>query len=251
MAAAYDTYDYLSYWLGRGYEHKAEVAAVKDLLAKIKSLKTILEVGAGFGRLVGSYSFRAKKVIITDQSSKLLKIARDRFPDKKYKFIHSSIENLPVRVRSGTIDLVVMVRVIHHIGKLDESIEIVRRMLKNKGYFILEYPNKRNLKAVLIEFFQGNFTFFSDILTKDLRSKRSLRLNALPFFNYHPHRIEKLLIDHNFEILEKRSVSNLRSSPLKKALSTHTLISIEKMLQKPLSYLSVGPSMFILARKMG
>jgi ubiquinone/menaquinone biosynthesis C-methylase UbiE len=252
MAAAYDTYDYLSYWLGRGYEHNSEVAAVRELLKSIKKVNSVLEVGAGFGRLVNSYSFRAKKVIITDPSSKLLKIARDRFRDKKkYRFIHSSLENLGQRLRAGSVDLIVVVRVIHHLKNLDEAILNLSRLLKNKGYLILEYPNKRNLKAVLKEFFQGNFTFPIDISSKDLRSKKSLKRKDLPFFNYHPDRIEKLLTDHNFKIIEKRSVSNLRSGPLKKILSTDTLISLEKVLQKPLALFSFGPSIFLLVRKMG
>lgn len=252
MAAAYDTYDYLSYWLGRGYEHKSEVAAIKDFLTKINKLKTILEVGAGFGRLVDSYAFRAKKVIVSDPSSKLLKIARDRFTDKKkFKFIHSGLENLQEKIRGGSVDLIVVVRVIHHLQNLEESIETMCHLLKKGGYLILEYPNKRNWKAVIKAFLSGNFTFPLDIFPKDLRSKQSVRKKTLPFFNYHPDKIERILKDENFSIIEKRSVSNLRSGPLKKILSTDTLISLEKILQKPLAYLSFGPSIFILARKRG
>jgi ubiquinone/menaquinone biosynthesis C-methylase UbiE len=250
MAAAYDTYDYVSYWLGRGYEHKAEVLAIRELIRKIKKIHTILEIGAGFGRLVDSYSFRAKRVIISDPSSKLLKIARDRFQDKKrYRFVHSSLENLPQRVRGGTADLILLIRVIHHLEDLEKSLATISRLLKRRGYLILEYPNKRNFKTVIAEFFKGNTTFSLDIFPKDLRSKRSLKKNTLPFFNYHPDKIEKLLEDNDFELLEKRSVSNLRSGPLKKFLSTDTLLGLEKVLQMPLAYFSFGPSIFLLARK--
>lgn len=252
MAAAYDTYDYLSYWLGRGYEHKSEVVAIREFLSEIKKVKVILEIGAGFGRLVDSYAFRAKKVIITDPSSKLLKIARDRFIDKKkFKFIHSGLENLPEKIRGGSADLIVVVRVIHHLQNLEESVETMSRLLKKKGYLILEYPNKRNLKAIIKAFLKGNFTFPLDIFTKDLSSKRSLKKKMLPFFNYHPDKIEQILEEKDFTIIEKRSVSNLRSGPLKKTLSIDTLISLEKILQKPLAYLSLGPSIFVLARKRG
>ena len=98
MSAAYDTFDYPGYWIGRDYEHKSEVIALKALLQKIKRIKTILEVGAGFGRLVPSYAFRAKKIILSDPSSKSLKIARGAFSGKKsIKFIHSCLENLPAK----------------------------------------------------------------------------------------------------------------------------------------------------------
>lgn len=250
MPAAYDTYDYLSYWLGRGYEHKSEVVCLKDLLAKIKKINTILEVGAGFGRHISSYSFRAKKLIITDSSGKLLKIARETYGKKKnIKFIHSSLENLPQKVRTGSIDLVVMIRVIHHMHNLDDAFTTLKRLLMKRGYLILEYPNKRNWKAVLKELILGNFIFPLDIFPKDLRSPRSIKKNVLPFFNYHPDRIEETLNKHGFEIIEKRSVSNLRSSPLKKLLSVDTLLALEKTFQKPLATLSFGPSIFLLAQK--
>ncbi len=92
MSAAYDKYDYLKYWIGRDYEHKSEVIALRALLTKIKKIKTILEIGAGFGRLVSSYSFRAKKIILSDPSAKTLKVARSAFKNKKnIKFIHSPV----------------------------------------------------------------------------------------------------------------------------------------------------------------
>lgn len=250
MSAAYDTYDYLSYWLGRGYEHKAEVAAIRSLLEKIKSIKTILEIGAGFGRLVDSYSFRAKKIIISDPSSKLLKIARGRYKNKaKFKFIQSTIENLPNKIKVGTIDLIVMVRVMHHLKNVDLPFSIIGKLLKRGGYLILEYPNKRNLKTIVSNFLKGNFTYLADIFPIDLRSPKSIKKGVIPFFNYHPDKIQEILELNGFNIIEKRSVSNLRSSPLKKILSTDTLLYFEKLLQRPLIFLSFGPSIFILARK--
>lgn len=250
MSAAYDTYDYPSYWIGREYEHKAEVIALKNFLAKIKKIRVILEIGAGFGRLVDSYSFRAKKVIITDPSSKLLKIARLKFNDKKrFKFIHSSLENLPQKIRRHNIDLIVLIRVIHHLQNLETSIKIINHLLKKNGYLILEYPNKRNLKAVIKAFLRGNFTFPIDIFTDDLRSKKSKKKKTLPFLNYHPDKIEIILKEAGFKIIEKRSVSNLRSTFLKKIFATDTLLYFETIFQKPFSYFYLGPSIFLLAQK--
>lgn len=252
MGAAYDTYDYLSYWLGRGYEHKSEVLAIREFLGKIKKIKTILEIGAGFGRLVPSYAFRAKKIIITDPSSKLLKIARETHKDrKKFKFIHSSVENLSSKVRSKTIDLIIMVRVIHHIKDLDEAFTAINRALVDRGYLILEFPNKRNLKRTIKELITGNFTYPLDIFPTDLRSKKSIKKNFLPFLNYHPDTINEFLDKYEFDVVDVRSVSNMRSAPLKRLLSTDTLLNIERLFQKPLSWMYFGPSIFVLARKRG
>lgn len=252
MPAAYDKFDYISYWLERKYEHDSEVLAIKEIFFKIKKIKTILEVGAGFGRLVSSYSYRAKKIIITDPSSKLLKIARARYTDKKkYKFIHSSLENLPQKLTTKSIDLIIMVRVIHHLRDLNVAFSIINKALKNQGYFILEYPNKKNWKVILREFLRGNFTYPADIEARDLSSPRSIRRHSVPFFNYHPDNIYNLLESNGFKIIEKRSVSNLRSSLLKRILAIDTLLFLERILQKPLATISFGPSIFLLIQKRG
>lgn len=252
MPAAYDTYDYISYWNGREYEHKSEVFAIQSFLQKIKKIKTSLEVGAGFGRLASSYSFRAKKVILTDPSSKTLKVARDTYKDKRnFKFMHSSVENLPLKIRPGSIDLVIMVRVIHHIKNVDLAFKVINRMLAPNGYFIFEFANKRHIKAIFKKLLKGNLMFYEDTTTTDIRSKKSIEKGTLPFLNYHPERIKNLLSEYGFDVVQERSVSNIRSVFLKKLFSTDILLSIEKILQIPFSYIDFGPSIFILARKRG
>jgi ubiquinone/menaquinone biosynthesis C-methylase UbiE len=252
MSAAYDTFDYPGYWIGRDYEHKSEVLALKAFLKKIKKIKKILEIGAGFGRLVPSYAFRAKQIILTDPSSKTLKIAREAFADKSnIKFIHSSLENLPSKVRPASIDLVIMVRVIHHIKDIDTAFKIIHRAISPNGYFIFEFANKKHIKATFKELFKGNFSFLKDQTTTDIRSQKSRRLGTLPFLNYHPDKIMEILAEYGFVVIEERSVSNIRSSFLKRIFSTELLISLEGLLQRPLSYVDFGPSIFILARKRG
>jgi len=251
MSAAYDTYDYISYWRGREYEHKSEVVAIKSFLQKIKRIKTILEIGAGFGRLAPLYSFRAKKIILSDPSSKTLKIARETFRNRKnFKFIHSSIENLPSKIRASSIDLIVMVRVIHHIKDVDTAFKIIHRTLSPNGYLIFEFANKKNIKSTLKELFKGNFSFIEDTATKDIRSIKSIKRGTLPFLNYHPDKIKELLSEYGFSVIEERSVSNIRSMFLKKLFATDILIAVEKLLQIPFSFVDFGPSIFILAKKL-
>ncbi len=252
MSAAYDTYNYLTYWVGRDYEQKSEIIALKSFLQKIKKIKKILEVGAGFGRLVPSYAFRAKKIILTDPSAKTLKIARETFANRKnIKYIHSSLENLPEKVRPASINLVIMIRVFHHIKNADSAFRIIHRMLLPNGYFIFEFTNKRHIKAILREIFRGNFIFFKDLGTTDVRSRKSKKMGTLPFLNYHPNEIREIISQYGFEVVEKRSASNFRSSFLKNIFSTELLVAIDGLLQKPLSFINFGPSIFILARKRG
>lgn len=250
MAAAYDTYDYPSYWVGREYEHESEVIALKAFLDNIPEIDTVLEIGAGFGRLSPHYIFRARKVILTDPSAKLLKIAAASLRDKKnVRIIQSKVENLPDKVRSGTIDLVVMVRVLHHIEDLDTVFAVIKRIIRDGGYLILEFPNKRHLKATINEFLKGNLTFTGDIFPKEIKGARRKKESNLPFLNYHPDIITHKLEDYGFKTVAVKSVSNIRSSRLKKFLPLDTLLFMEKLLQDPLSRINFGPSIFIFAQK--
>jgi len=249
MAAHYDSYDYPSYWEDRSYEHGCEVIAIKAFLAKIPKIKNILEIGAGFGRLTPSYLFRAKKIFLSDPSNKHLAIARKSFPNQNIEFLHSSLENLPNQVRAGSIDLAIMVRVLHHIADINLAFKIINKLLSKNGYFILEFANKGNFKSTVQQFFKGNLVYPMELETLDKRTLRNIKKGTLPFLNFHPDYIASALKENGFTILEKRSVSNIRGAFLKKLFPTEFLLSVSKLVQRPLAYLNFGPSIFILATK--
>lgn len=248
MPAYYDTYNYPSYWEGREYEHQAEIIAINNFLKKIQRLKTIVEIGTGYGRLVPSYYFRGKRIILSDPSARLLKIARSRLKNKGIEFIHSGVENLYPKIRKNTADLTILVRVLHHLENPDEALSIISKITKSGGYLILEFPNKRHLKATISELFHGNLTFPLDISPKEVKNRKK-RKKTIPFYNYHPDVIKEILKKYGFSAIETRSVSNIRSPFFKKLFPVETLLSFEKILQKPFSYINFGPSIFILAKK--
>jgi 2-polyprenyl-3-methyl-5-hydroxy-6-metoxy-1,4-benzoquinol methylase len=144
-----------------------------------------------------------------------------------------------------------MIRVIHHLENPEKVIKIVNKLIKPGGYLILEFANKSHGKAVFKEICKGNLTFLLDIFPKDMRSSKSIKKKTIPFINYHPDSIIKMLQDNGFKIIEKRSVSNIRSTKIKNSISLRSLLAIEKLLQKPLSYINFGPSIFLLVRKKG
>jgi len=249
MSAHYDNYDYPAYWKGRDYEHKAEIEALRAFLQSIPKIESILEIGAGFGRLVPVYSFRGKKIVISDPSAKLLAIAQNRLKQRKFRFIHSKLENLPLKLKRESFDLIICVRVMHHIEDADKFIGIINNLLKVRGYLILEFANKKHFKASILQFIKGNFTFPLDIFPSDKRSKKSIKNQSIPFLNYHPESVKEKLTESGFNIIKCRSVSNIRNSKLKTMIPTETLLTLEKYLQIPLSYINFGPSIFILAQK--
>jgi ubiquinone/menaquinone biosynthesis C-methylase UbiE len=249
MPAAYDKYDYPSYWEGRDYEHLSEIIALRELLNNIPKINTIIDIGAGYGRLSSEYVYRAKKAVLSDPSLKLLALARKRFKNKKVVFSHSKLENLQNIYKNKKFDVAVMIRVIHHIENLDHAFLSLNKLLKDRGYLILEFANKRHFKATVCEICKGNLTFPIDIFPKDIRCRKNIKKKTLPFINYHPDNIIKILNNHNFEILQKRSVSNFRSSFLKRLLPMEFLLNLEKNLQIPFGKINFGPSIFVLARK--
>lgn len=252
MPAAYDNYDYPSYWKGREYEHKSEFLAIRSLISKISDVGKVIEIGAGYGRLLPSYLFRAKRVLLTDPSAKLISKADRRYSKyKNVEILQSKLQSLDGRKDLGKFDLCLMVRVLHHIVDIDETFRIVNKLLAKRGYFILEFPNKSHAKASIRHILNGDLTYPINIFPIDIRSKKSVKKGTLPFINYHPYQIIEKLKEHNFDVIEVRSVSNIRSSFLKRLFPINTLIDLERLLQIPFAKINFGPSIFILARKRG
>lgn len=250
MSAHYDHYDYPSYWKDREYEHLSEVLALRSFLNEIPKIESLIDIGAGYGRITEEYVYRAKKIILSDPSAKLLKIAREKFKRRKnIKFIQTRIENLEKKVKKNSFDSVLLIRVLHHIENPKETFRIINHITKKGGYLILEYANKSHFKAVIKEFAKGNFTFPIDIFPKDIRCPKNVRKKTLPFINYHPDKVEKLLKDNGFKIIKRRSVSNFRSPLLKKIFPLEFLVDIEEKIQPVLQKINFGPSIFILAKK--
>lgn len=255
MAAHYDSFDYPAYWEGREYEHESEVVALKSFLGEIKKIARVADVGGGYGRLVPYYIHRASTVHIIDPSSRLLKTAKDKQKKKaedsrtKLRFIQSGIENIKNKTKANYYDLVLMVRVMHHIRNPEKAIKEVGRMVKPGGFFVLEIPNKIHSKAVVKNFLKGNFTFLLDIFPADRRSKKNKKRRTIPFLNYHPDAIYRMLEQSGFSVVDRRSVSNIRSRTIKRNLPLGFIVELEKIIQKPLAKINFGPSIFVLAKK--
>ena len=252
MPAAYDSYDYPAYWKGREYEHSSEFLAIKEMLLKIPKVDRSIEIGAGFGRLLPFYQFRVKKAVLSDPSAKLISIARKKYRNnKRIEFIQSTLDNLKNTKRAKSFDLCIMIRVLHHIEDIDSAFVNVSNLLKEKGYFILEFPNKSHLKASFRKMFKGDLTYPLNIFPLDIRSKKNIKNKTLPFINFHPDQVIEKLKTAGFDIIETRSVSNIRSTFMKRFFPLSFLLDLEKLLQIPLSKLNFGPSFFVLAKKRG
>jgi len=241
-------FNYRQYWQTREYENQAEKMALKKLLKFIPKSQRgkIIDIGAGFGRLTPIYASLFKSCLLIEPSDKLLKDAKKL--SEKYnnlEFKKSFVEKLPVE--GEAFDVVLMVRVAHHLQDLETMIVEVKRILKPSGYFILEFANKMHFKNRLEALIKFNFNFFRSHLPENLKTKR----NTTPFFNYHPNQIKTLLLSHDFQIIEFLSVSNFRNPWLKKLVPLKLLLWLENIRQGISLHqnLHLGPSIFVLAKK--
>lgn len=248
-AAFYDdpSFDYRQYWRGRKYEHLSELAAIKRLIEQIPYSRrnNLLEVGAGFGRLAESYNRLFKKCVLLEPSRKLLSEARRLFKKEKNLVFQRGVgEKIPFKDQS--FDLVLIVRVFHHLYQPEKTIREINRVLKLNGFLILEFANKIHFKKRLIALMRRESLSLKPI---DIRSPGKVKDKAIPFINYHPIWVEEMLNQHNFKIVEKLSVSNLRFSLFKKTLPLSVILCLERRLQLVLARFNFAPSIFILAQK--
>lgn len=250
MSAAYDNYNYPKYWDKRDYEHESELIALKRFFDQIEKRKHIIDIGCGFGRLTSFYAKYTDKITLADPSKSLLRYAKENIQDtdNKINFIHSNVKSLPSKTKHD-YDTAIMVRVMHHIEDPNEGIEVVSKLLKKDGYFIVEFANKLHGKAMLKNILRGNFTFPLEIFSIDRRSKKNQKKDVIAFVNHHPDLIIQTLHKNGFEIIDQLSVSNLRFGVIKRYVPLRLILKMENILQKRFSRLNFGPSIFILAKK--
>jgi len=245
MTHFYDDTDfsYDQYWQDRQYEHLSEVTALKKLLGKSK-FQHIADIGGGFGRISKILAKYAKSTTLVEPAQKQRDLARKYLPEAiEIKAGLSDKTGLAVE----SCDLVVMVRVMHHLPEPQSTIAEISRILTPKGKLILEFANSTSFKARIRSFLSGR-----PILPIPLerRSTANIKNKTIPFVNHHPLNVFKMLKRQEFKIKEVLSVSNFRVPLLKKLLPIAVLNYLEKISQKTLSKVFFGPSIFVLAEKI-
>ncbi|MFB5615403.1 MAG: class I SAM-dependent methyltransferase, partial [Candidatus Nitrosomaritimum yanchengensis] len=212
--------------------------------------KNIADIGCGYGRLLPSYNDDDKKITLIDPSNDLLEKAKDLYFDlDNVSYKCSSVQKLK-KIKPRSFDLVLMIRVLHHVEDLDEAFSNLNRILKPNGYLILEFANKMHGKDQIKNMLSGNFTFPLDIFPTDKRSDKNIKNDSISFLNHHPDIVIETLKDKKFSILDMRSVSNFRHNIFKKNLSINNLMIFEKLVQRPFASFHFGPSMFVLCKKV-
>lgn len=224
------------FWEGRGreYEDLVERIALRKLLPPTGTC--LLDIGAGFGRLTGLYT-GYDEVILLDYSTSLLHEARERLDDtSRYRFVAANFYHLPLV--DGLIETTVMVRVLHHAQDVPAVLGEIARVVRAGGHFVLEYANKRHIKAVLRYLLrcQGWSPF-------DRQPVEFVALN----FDLHPAYVRQHLAYAGFAIQRERAVSLFRLPLLKRTVPSRVLAALDGLLQRPLALLKPTPSVFLCA----
>ncbi len=225
------------FWEGQGreYEDLAERIALRKLLPPAGAC--LLDIGAGFGRLADLYH-GYQQVVVLDYSKSMLRQAQDRLGrEGRYIYVAADLYVLPFI--DSLFDTTATVRVLHHVQNIPAALQEVQRVLKRGGVYVLEYANKRHLKAIL-RYLLGRQSWnpFAP------EPYEFVELN----YDFHPAWMEARLREAGFAIGRELAVSSFRLPFLKRLISPRPLASVDGLLQGPTASLKLAPSVFVRAR---
>jgi ubiquinone/menaquinone biosynthesis C-methylase UbiE len=236
--------DYLSYWTGRSYEHRAEVMALSRLLQG-RRFGHAVDVGGGYGRLSVILRQYADRVTLADPSYRQLEVA------ERYLQRHPAIETrlsdaAHLDFAPASVDLAVMVRVLHHLPDPEQELSEIARIVRPGGYAIVEAANVKHAVNRVRYWRNGQKI---PTMPVDIRSEANRTSGSIPFVNHHPAAVIRQLSACGLQVERVLSVSNLRQPGLKRFMPERLLLAAEYAMQVPLAPLSFGPSLFFMARK--
>ena len=224
------------FWADRDYEDRCDRIALRALLPAQGD--RLIEVGAGFGRLADEYD-GYREVTLFDPSTSLLQAAAERLGvDPRIRFVAGDAHRLPFE--DGSFDTLVCVRVVHNLADPGQVFREFARVLSPGGTLVLEFANKRHLKAILR--WATRRQQWSPFTPEPHE--------YLPLhFDRSPDQIRDLLEAAGLHVTRTRTASLFRLPALRRRVSSATLAAIEGPLQAPLGVLALGPSMYLRARR--
>jgi ubiquinone/menaquinone biosynthesis C-methylase UbiE/uncharacterized protein YbaR (Trm112 family) len=224
----------------RAYEDAVERIALKAMLPPTG--RRLIEIGAGFGRLVDLYA-GYDQVILFDYSRSMLKEARAQWGAgspagrPSYMYVAGDFNALPFV--AGLFDAVTMVRVIHHAPDAPHVLNGISEIIAPGGTFVLEFANKRHLKAIARWLLRRqNWNPF------DPTPYEFVELN----FDFHPRWMEAQLRQTGFTLQARRSVSHFRLGLLKRLVPTEYLVKLDRLAQPTGRWWQLTPSVFVKNR---
>jgi ubiquinone/menaquinone biosynthesis C-methylase UbiE len=222
------------FWVGQGraYEDATERLALQRLMPAHGV--RVAEIGAGFGRLASLYR-GYEQVILFDYSRTLLRdAARDLGHDRRFVFVAGNIYTMPLA--SNIVDTLVMVRVMHHLADVPAALVQLRRLLHRHSVAVLEYANKRNLKAMLRWGLRKQ-----EWSPFDPAPVEFVKLN----YDFHPHWMEAQMRAAGLLVHKRYAVSHFRLPQIKERVAPEQLAQWDAQLFEVGGTFPVSPSVFL------
>jgi len=222
---------------GREYEDAAERVALHRLLPPTGG--RLIEIGGGYGRLAPLYG-GYEEVVLVDYARSQLRQAQELWggsgPGGRPRYVYVAADFYDLPFAPGLFDTVTMVRTIHHAADAPAVLRGVARILAPGGTFVLEFANKRNLKAILRYLVgqQGWSPF-------DREPVEFVKLN----FDFHPTWMRERLGNAGLRLRHTCTVSHFRMDFLKRALPTSLLVALDRLLQPTGALWQLSPSVFV------
>jgi ubiquinone/menaquinone biosynthesis C-methylase UbiE len=238
------SHNYLEYWEGRDYEHASEKLAIRRFL-KGRHFRHAADIGGGYGRLCVMLEKYADKVTLAEPSQQQLDIAKDFLKDHP-KVDRKLMQADDLKFKDGELDLITMIRVMHHLPDPSTEFAELSRVLADDGVLILEMANLAHGRNRVKYLLKGK-----KVPTKpvDIRSEANRKDSEIAFVNHNPKTVVKQLAHAGLKVDKVLSVSNLRSTTLKKVVPHTVMVRIESFLQPALARTHFGPSVFFMIRK--
>jgi SAM-dependent methyltransferase len=238
-------FNYMDFWSGRAYEHESEVIAIRRLLSG-RTFEHAADIGGGYGRLSVVLSEFAGKVTLVDSSSQQLALAADflaRHLNVEKRLMDAARLDFP----DASVDLVAMVRVLHHLPDPAPELAEVSRILCPGGTAIVEVANMAHALN-RVRYIARRERLPLTVL--DLRSAEARERGSIPYVNHHPAAVARQFRAAGLQIERVLSVSNLRHPLLKRALPGRAILAAERIAQPSLARIQFGPSLFFRLRKV-
>jgi SAM-dependent methyltransferase len=225
---------------GREYEDGAERVALRRLLPPAG--RRLIDIGGGYGRLFPLYS-GYDEVVLFDYALSQLRQGRELWGDAgpggkpRYTYVAGDFYRFPFA--PGMFDTVTMVRTLHHAADAPAVLRGVAQILASGGTFVLEFANKRNLKAILRHLLRRQ-----DWSPFDREPVEFAKLN----FDFHPAWVREQLAGVGLQVQKTRAVSYLRIGLLKRLVPTGLLVALDRLLQPTGALCQLSPSVFVRCR---
>jgi SAM-dependent methyltransferase len=225
------------FWEGKGreYEDLAERIAIRALLPPAGD--TLIEIGAGYGRLADLYT-GYRRVVLLDYARSQLEEARRYLPHSdRFILVVADVYRLPFV--DSLFDSLTMVRVLHHLSDVPGALAELQRVVRPQGVAVMEHASKRHLKAIA-RWMLGRQTWSPF----ELEPIEFVEMN----FDFHPRWMCEQLARVGFRVQAVRTVSHFRIPLLKRLLPPRFLAALDGLAQQTGRWWQLTPSVFVRAQ---